>query len=231
MSEKKSGNPHINHRERMRNRFAKEGSFQNFDDHQIVEMLLFYVFRQGDTNLTAHRLIDRFGSIPGILNASIEEIASVEGCGPNTAIFFRMLLELIKLYYNAEATERSVVMDRCEILGEYFVRKFLGCQEEMVYLLLLDNGLHELGCEVIGVGNLTSVNLDMRKAVDAAFRYHAVHVVLAHNHLSAGPNPSNDDVIATTFFQNTMQQLEINVLDHIIVSGKNYTSLKQLEYL
>lgn len=235
MPEEKKGagkeNLHANHRNRLRSRFLKDGGFQHFEEHQAVELLLFYVFRQGDTNPLAHRLLRRFGSFSGLLEAPPEEIAAVEGAGPQTALFFQTLMETIRLYHQSENSAPAQVLDSPEKLGAYFLHKFLGVREEMVYLLLLDNALHELGCELIGTGRMTEAALDVRKAAEAALRSKAAQVVLAHNHPSGSLHPSNDDIITTSFFRSTMKQLGIELLDHIIVAGKGYISLRELEYL
>lgn len=65
---------HIGHRERMRSKFAKSLNFSSFEEHEILEMLLFYCYPRGDTNQTAHKLINRFGSLSGVLEASYEEL-------------------------------------------------------------------------------------------------------------------------------------------------------------
>ena len=81
MSEEKQAHPahpHYGHRERVRNLFLKSG-LAGFSDHNVLELLLFYTIPKSDTNLIAHRLIDRFGSLAGVLDASPEELCEVYG--------------------------------------------------------------------------------------------------------------------------------------------------------
>ena len=63
---------HAGHREKMRDRFIREKGFENFEDHQILELLLFYANARGDTNPLAHQLLDEFGSLKGVLEARPE---------------------------------------------------------------------------------------------------------------------------------------------------------------
>ena len=78
-------NIHQGHREKMRQRFLKSG-LEGFADHEALELLLYYAIPRQDTNETAHRLIQRFGSLQGVLHAAPEELTSVEGVGENAAV-------------------------------------------------------------------------------------------------------------------------------------------------
>ena len=74
------------HRERLRRRFQKEG-LDNFEPHEVLELLLFYVIPRGNVNHIGHRLINRFGSLAGVLNARYEELLTVDGIGENAALY------------------------------------------------------------------------------------------------------------------------------------------------
>ena len=86
---------HGGHRERMRKRFKESGNFKGFSEHEILEMLLFYIVPRKNTNDIAHELIKKFGSLNGVLNASVEELSSVKDMGESSAnslLFFRELI-------------------------------------------------------------------------------------------------------------------------------------------
>ena len=76
---------HTGHRERLKKRLAREQTLEGFEPHEILEMLLYYSIPQGDTNPLAHRLIDHFGSLPAVLQASPEELMQIDGVGAHTA--------------------------------------------------------------------------------------------------------------------------------------------------
>lgn len=80
----KKNNLHAGHRSRMRARFAKDG-FDSFSDHECMEYLLYHTMKRVNTNETAHKLINRFGSIKGVLDAPYEELIKVDGVGDVTA--------------------------------------------------------------------------------------------------------------------------------------------------
>lgn len=83
-------NNHAGHRGRLKKKFI-DGGLENFYEHQILELILFYSIPQGDTNPTAHRLISRFGSLMGVLNADHEELMTVKGVGNATATWLKAL--------------------------------------------------------------------------------------------------------------------------------------------
>src|SRR6266540_969973 len=90
---------HIGHRDRLRNRFLEEG-LDAFDDHQILELLLFHVIPRGDTNPIAHRLIKRFGSLSAVLEADTKDVACVEGIGDKAAAFLYMIPQVTRRYFH-----------------------------------------------------------------------------------------------------------------------------------
>ena len=69
---------HEGHRQRLRRRFLLEG-LDNFDEVQVLELLLFYAVPRRDTNPIAHGLLERFGSLSGVLEAPVSALAQVPG--------------------------------------------------------------------------------------------------------------------------------------------------------
>ena len=95
-------NLHEGHRKRMKERFIKSG-LDDFAPHNILELLLFYSIPRGDTNPVAHRLIDTFGSLSGVFDATPEELAKVDGVGENSAILISMIPQIARKYLEDKA--------------------------------------------------------------------------------------------------------------------------------
>ena len=87
------GGVHKNHRDRMRARFDAEG-LAGFHDHEALELLLYYVYPQGDVNPVAHRLMKRFGSFHRVLEASPEQLMEVPGVGQSAARMLTMVFQI-----------------------------------------------------------------------------------------------------------------------------------------
>ncbi len=89
---------HKGHRGRLKARFLREGE-DSFDDHQVLELLLFYAVPRLDTNPSAHRLMQRFGSFSAVLEADPKDLSSVEGVGANAAAFLAMIPQITRRYF------------------------------------------------------------------------------------------------------------------------------------
>ena len=101
---------HDGHRQRMRERFLKTG-LDHFDKHEVLEILLYYCIPRSNTNELAHKLIDRFKTIGRVLQASPEELMSVEGVGENTALYLSLLNQAVRYVGVERATEVDVLSD------------------------------------------------------------------------------------------------------------------------
>ena len=89
---------HDGHRQRLKERFCKEG-LDNFDEHQVLELLLFYCIPRMDTNPIAHALLNRFGRLAQVLEAPVEELEKVPGIGHNAAVFLSLIFLAIFSFF------------------------------------------------------------------------------------------------------------------------------------
>ena len=216
---------HKDHRQRVRERYLKEG-LDGFSEVQVLELLLFYVIPRQDTNPIAHRLIDRFGSLHQVLEAPVEELEKVEGIGPNAALLLSLITAVARVYA-VNRTEKQKILRTIEDCGEYLKSFFIGRRSEMVYLLCLDAKCKVLGCREIGEGSVNSANVPIRRIVETALGLNATSVVLAHNHPSGIALPSGEDVLTTHRVAAALSTVDIVLVDHIIVADDDYVSMVQ----
>jgi DNA repair protein RadC len=211
------------HRARVRKEVRLKG-MDEWDDRRVLEFLLFYAIPRGDVNPLAHRLLDRFHDIAGIVEAPIEELMKVEGVGETTAGLLKLVPQISRRYLNARA-------DNCDLLtstreaAAYFTAKFVGEKTERVYVVFLDVKCRILECRLIGKGGLNSADLSIRKIVECALACNARFVVLSHNHPSGLPLPSMEDCEVTKNLMEALASVDLQLLDHIIVAGSDYMSL------
>lgn len=216
-------NEHIGHRSRMKERFLHT-HFDGFEDHQILEMLLFYVYPRSDTNPLAHRLLNKFGSIAAILDSPVDVLIKA-GLTKNAATFLVMLPDISRIYLDDRNNNESKIIDFSNI-GDYFVSKFIGRDEEVLILLLADAKGKELYCGVVSKGGIRSSEAPIRKIIDLAIRYNAATAVIAHNHPSGVALPSRSDLEATKDVYNALELVGVLLVDHIIVSDDDFVSLR-----
>lgn len=209
-------NFHANHRERVRNRFRAEG-LDSFEEHQILEMLLFYGIPRIDTNEIAHRLIAKFGSFRGVMDAEYEELLEVEGIGEQTATLIKFASAVARRYALsdfAKGTKYTTV----ESVGKFFIAKFMGEQTEKTYAMLINGRSEMIDCKLITEGSFSENRAAASLIISAALKNKAYGVVLAHNHPVGLAIPSSSDIEYTTQLDFLCSQVGVCVLEHIVVA-------------
>lgn len=216
---------HKGHRQRMRARFEQMG-LDGFQDHEILEMLLYYCIPRKNTNEIAHRLLDEFKSLSRVFNASVKELERVEGIGHNTALYLNMLRQTERFFQPKESDAEEVLtsMDKCH---KYLVKQMAARRNETVMLLCLDAKCMELGCHIVSEGSMNAANVSIRKIVDIALSTNASSVVLAHNHPSGVALPSAEDVQTTKQISLALRMVDVVLADHVVVADNDYVSLCQ----
>ena len=213
-------NPHKGHRNRLRERYLRSG-LDDYADHEILERLLTYAIPRVDVNPMAHALIDRFGSLSGVMDASMEELTSVDGIGETSAAFLRMLPEIFRRY-EMDKLEPRETYDTLAQIGDYLRALYVGATVEKAYVLLFDNSRHLIGCHEIAEGTVNSVSINVPKIARLCFRANAASVVLAHNHPRGLAIPSGDDIDMTHAVDSALHTLGIQLLEHVIVTEHTF---------
>ncbi|MDY3782357.1 MAG: DNA repair protein RadC [Candidatus Faecousia sp.] len=214
---------HEGHRARVKKRFLEEG-LDHFSDIQALELLLFYALPRVDTNPIAHRLLDRFGSLSQVLEASPEELCKVPGVGENGALLLNLIPQMGR-FYMTDRAKSATILTSLEQCAEFLVPRFFGRKLETVFLLCLDAKCKVLCCKELGEGSVNSTGLSIRRVVETALGVNASSVVLAHNHPSGLAIPSPEDIQTTRRIAMALQAVEITLVDHIIVADDDYVSI------
>lgn len=214
---------HEGHRQRMREKYRAAG-LDGFADHEVLELLLFDCIPQGNVNPLAHRLLDTFGSLHGVLEARVEQLLAVPGVGERTAVHLSMMIPLFRRYTRSICSERRRLSNRAEA-AEYCLSLLAGWRTERFYLLSLNAEMELVGVRLIAEGSLTEVSAYPRLVVEAALNHNAHGVVLCHNHPGGMAHPSAEDVQTTLCLQSLLEPLGITLLDHMIVGGDEAYSM------
>ena len=219
---------HEGHRQRMKERFFHEG-LDHFSEFEALEMLLYYAIPRKDTNPIAHGLINHFGSLAQVLEASVEELEKVPGISRNVAVLIKLVTEMGRLYM-VKRVEEIKVLRTIQECGEYLKPYFFGRVNETVYLLCLDAKCKVLCCREVGEGSVNSANVPIRRVVEIALGANASSVVLAHNHPSGLALPSGEDIVTTRRIAAALATVEIPLVDHIVVADDDFVSMVQSGY-
>lgn len=216
---------HDGHRNRLKERFLKEG-LDGFSEIQVLELVLFYCIPRKDTNPIAHALLEHFGGFSQVLEAPVEELKRIPGMGESSAAFLRLITETGRYYMVHRSTQASVLptLEQC---AEYMVPFFFGRRLETVFLLCLDAKCKVLCCKEVGEGSVNSAGISVRRIVETALGANASSVVLAHNHPSGVALPSGEDIQTTRRIAMALSAVEITLVDHIVVADEDYVSMAQ----
>ena len=213
---------HDGHRARMKQKFLDQG-LESLADHEVLELVLYFAIPRRNTNETAHLLMERFGTLQGVLDAEAGELQCVPGVGESAAILLK-LLRAVCTRADMPAPPTAPIRNG-EQVGEYFVHLLSREKREILYLMNLDGKGKVISCCVAAKGGTNVTAVSVRQVVDLALRSGASAVVLAHNHPSGVALPSRADQFMTRQVADALRPLGIRLLDHIVVADDDYVSM------
>ena len=219
---------HDGHRQRLKDRFLRDG-LDGFTEITELELLLFYAIPMRDTNPLAHKLLDRFGDVSRVMDASMDKLLEVEGIKEHAATLIK-LAKAMGRYYDICKAKQEAILPTIEDCGDYLKPFFKGRKNETVFLLSLDAKLKVLQCREVGEGSVNYASVPIRRVVEMALEAGASSVVLAHNHPSGIALPSGEDIQTTRRVATALSAVEINLVDHIVVADDDYVSMVQSGY-
>jgi len=211
-----STGPH-GHRGRMREKLLSRGP-EALADYELLEMLLFLAFKQGDTKPLAKALINRYGSFANVIAAPAGELQTLRGVGPHAATAIKLVQAASLRAARAELMEREV-LNTPEKLGAYLVAALGREAREQFRVLFLDTRNRLIADEVMGQGTVNHTPVYTREVMKRALEVHATALILVHNHPSGDPKPSREDVALTREIQEAAGLLGVVVHDHVIVGN------------
>jgi DNA repair protein RadC len=215
---------HNGHRQRMRNEFLANG-LEGVPDHRALELLLCYAIPMEDVNPLAHTLIQQFGSLAGVFDATHEQLTAIQGIGEYTAVLIKLIPALCARYRQSRSRVDQLINDSRDIC-ELFAPHFFGARNEMVYLACLDAKRKVLGVRKLGEGIVNAAEITGRKVVEAALALNSSVVILAHNHTSGIAAPSLEDVATTRYLYELLCKVGVELYDHVVIVEDDMVSLR-----
>lgn len=221
---------HQGHRVRMKERFCLEG-LDNFNEINALELLLFYCVQRKDTNPLAHRLLERFGTLAKVLDASRDELIQVEGVTENIAVFLSLMRDMSRYYNRLKQNEQIKVIGSVTECAQLLRPNFIGRSDEAVFVLCLDAKCQVICCNVVSHGTANSAPFPFRKVVELVIKSKAASVVISHNHPGGIAIPSPEDIAVTKRLAGLLGDIEVVLVDHIVFADDgDYVSMVQSNY-
>ena len=155
---------HKKHRNRHRDRFLDTNG-SDFQNHELIELLLFYAIPRKNTNAIAHELCERFGTIDKMAEASIDELKLVNGIGENSAILIKLVLVLAQKYID-EKNKAPRRIETLEKAVDYGRNRIFGSVKEVVYATFTDNSLNVIDTCLVSVGAIDEAKPVIRNILE-----------------------------------------------------------------
>lgn len=231
----KKENVHDGHRDRLKKRFLNNG-LESFEEHEILELLLFFAIPRRDTNKLAHMLLKKFGTLSDVLDAQEDELKKVDGIGENCVTLLKIIPQLCQKYMKSKFFAKRMNLSTTHSMMEFSRSLFVGKKHEEFYVVCMDAQSKLLTYRKISEGTLNSTTFDMRKLVSTVINYNASRVFITHNHPSGTSLPSGADIEATQKIFIVLSSLGVVCDDHIIIATEDMTSfassglMKSIEY-
>lgn len=178
--------------------------------------------------ITAQRLLKAFTNARGIAEASVEQLAGVRGIGIAKAVQLKAAIALAQRMDGPDAAAPRRPVETPEAAADLLRPRLAEKKKEHFLALLLDARHHLIRISPIAVGSLSASLVHPRELFKEAIAASAAAVIVAHNHPSGDPEPSEHDLILTKRLAQAGKLLGIEVLDHLIIGSKHWVSLKAL---
>lgn len=202
---------------------------QALTDEELLAVLL----RTGSSGSSALELAGRVlhlsrskEGLAGLHQLSLQQLKEIQGIGTVKAVQLKCIGELSKRIART-AAEKGISYDNPASIADYYMEQFRHLEQEQLLCMMLDCKNHRLGDEIIFKGTVNSSLVSPREIFLAAMSYHAVGILLVHNHPSGDPTPSRADINITGKIQYAGTMLGIPLLDHIIIGDCRYMSFRE----
>lgn len=203
---------------------------------QDVELLavILRTGTQGKSALNlAEEILRRSSGRTGLLSLhhlSLQELTDIPGVGTVKAIQTKCIGELCKRMARMEA-RRALSFNDPGTIADYYMEILRHEEQEKIFLMMLDTKNQLLGEQCMSLGTANTSVLTPREVLVTALQYHAVNLILLHNHPSGDPAPSREDTLLTERIRQSAEIIGLHLLDHIVIGDHRYVSFREAGYL
>ena len=208
------GKKHGGHRDRLRERFIRDG-LDGFEEHNILEMLLFYPIPQKDTNELAHALLDRFGSLESVFNATPEELMQIDGVGEHTARFLSMFSKTIDAYITDR--RQNEMISGIENITDFAIKKLAYLPTECLLMLFIDNKQFMISWHVLQEGCISPQMIDNRSIARMVMGTNTMYVMMARNNPKGKAKLGKKDNGIALMVSEALRSIGVVLFDYVAV--------------
>lgn len=217
-------NIHSGHRQRLRVNISQNGIY-NVDEVHFLEYLLTFVITRADTNPIAHALLDTFGCIDEIFNASLEALLEVKGVGIKTARFLQYM-SVVAYMYNKSRTMQKPKLDTLKNIVQFIQNVLPPSENEQLILIVVNKNFSLKTFKIYRGVSHSFISLDVNEITDFLIKYKAKFLIIAHTHPRHNPQPSLEDLQVFKNFQTILNALSICTIENLILGEDSFYSHK-----
>jgi len=209
--------------ERPREKLVKKGA-KALKKEELLAILLRTGLKGKNALEIANDILVKYGD-KKLLGASYEELRNIHGVGPAKAVQILAAIELGSRLFKEKSEKEIYINSPEDIIKE--LAHIKENKKENFVVLYLDARNKLIYKETVSIGSLNANLVHPREVFEPAVRYLAAQIVLAHNHPSGDPEPSEDDLEITKRLIESGKILGIEIVDHIIITKTGFTSFKE----
>jgi len=213
------------HRQRLRQRFSQHG-FDGFHDYEVLELLLAYAIPRIDVKPLAKRLLSQFHTLAGVFDASVSELRQVQGAGEVGAVFLTLIRQVEVRYLASDLPDKQV-FDRPERVKAYLRLLVQGRGMECFGAVFTDQQHRLLVTQILFEGTVDRTAVYPRNLMKRALELDAKGMILFHNHPGGTPHASAEDIELTRRMAEACAPLDLKILDHFLIAGRDVLSFKE----
>ena len=212
------------HRQRLRARFEQNQS--SLGDYELLEMLLGHVIIRRDTKPLAKDLLTRFKSLRNVMDAPVTELQEIKGFGPSLATFWLLLREIKARCAESQLFDKEALISG-QTVADMARERLTGLAHEELWGAYLDNQNRLISRRKLAEGVGGRIYVHNAVVLAPALELKATGIILVHNHPGGAPQPSSADIELTRTLVQAARMVDIRLLDHVIVTENDYTSLAE----
>jgi len=216
---------HVGHRQRVKNKFLKSDP-ENYEDYELLELLLFHVVPRRDVKPLAKKLLRSFGSIKALIACDVCNLLEVEGANTNMYVIFALIKELSRRMIIDKEVKKENILGAWSAVVDYLKSHMGNNSIEQFRILFLNKKNALIADEVQTLGTIDQTAIYPREVIRKSLFYGAGALILVHNHPSGNPKPSKADIELTKVIVKACAPFDISVHDHVIIGGNKIFSFK-----
>lgn len=211
--------------ERPREKLLELGP-QSLSEAELLAILIRTGIRGLSALDVARELLSEFGSLRGVLTADRQRVCAARGLGPSQYVALQAALELTRRHYQQLMSARPALSDT-QAIKDFLRMRLRDLPHEVFCCVYLDCHHRVCGFEELFRGTIDGATVHPREVVKQALAQNAAAVILAHNHPSGDPRPSQADELITRRLKDALSSVEIRLADHLIVADGVCESLAE----